>query len=69
MKKLFKPFLVCVCSSIALILMIIGIILGIAHTRLFEIRPLMWYFSALNFILFAILFHFAGTDADLEKKP
>jgi hypothetical protein len=54
---------------IALILMLIGIILGICHSRLFEIRPLMWYFSALNFILFAILFEFAGHGQEPEKKP
>jgi hypothetical protein len=42
--------------------------LGIVHSRLFDIRPLIWYFSAINFILFAILFHFAGTDSDTEKK-
>ncbi len=68
MKKLFIP-LVCVFSMIALILMLIGIILGICHSRLFEIRPLMWYFSALNFILFAILFEFAGHGQEPEKKP
>jgi len=67
MKKLFKPF-ACVFSIIAIILMLIGIILGIVHSRLFDIRPLIWYFSAINFILFAILFHFAGTDSDTEKK-
>jgi hypothetical protein len=49
--------------------MLIGIILGIAHSRLFMIRPLMWYFSSINLILFAILFHFAGTDSETEKKP
>ncbi len=68
MKKLFKP-LVCVFSTIAMILMLIGIVLGIVHSRLFEIRPLIWYFSAVNFILFAILFHFAGANSEPEKKP
>jgi hypothetical protein len=28
----------------------------------------MWYFSAINFILFAILFHIAGKDSEPEKK-
>jgi hypothetical protein len=68
MKKVFKP-LACVFSAIATVLMLIGIILWIAHSRLFDIRPFVWYFSAINFILFAILFHFAGTDSDTEKKP
>jgi disulfide bond formation protein DsbB len=67
MKKLFKP-LVCVFSTIALILMLIGIILGLVHSRLFQIRPAMWYFSSVNLILFAILFHFAGSDSEPEKK-
>jgi hypothetical protein len=43
--------------------------LGVAHSRLFDIRPLFWYFSAINFLLFAILFHFAGTDSESEKNP
>jgi len=68
MKKVFK-LLACVCSIIAAILMLTGIILGVAHSRLFDIRPLFWYFSAINFLLFAILFHFAGTDSESEKNP
>jgi hypothetical protein len=68
MKKLFIP-LVCVFSSIALILMLIGIILGICHIRLFQIRPLMWYFSSVNFILFAILLEFARHGPEPDQKP
>lgn len=65
MRKVFKP-LACACSIIATALMLIGIILGIMHSTLYEIRPNLWYFSAINFILFAILFHLAGRDS--EKK-
>jgi len=68
MRKVFKP-LACVFSIIAAVLMLIGIILGIFHSTLYSIRPNLWYFSAINFILFAILFHFAGTDSEPEKKP
>lgn len=67
MKKIYKP-LVCILSVIATILMLLGIILGIFHSRLFCIPPKMWYFSAINFILFAILFHIAGKDTEPEKK-
>jgi len=63
MKKIYKP-LVCVLSIIASVLMLIGIILGICHLNLYSIRPNLWYFSAINFILFAILFHFAGRDSE-----
>ena len=65
MRKAFKP-LACICSIIATVLMLIGIILAIIHSTLYEIRPYMWYFSAINFILFAVLFHLAGRDS--EKK-
>ena len=65
MRKAFKP-LACVCSIIATVLMLIGIILAIVHSRLYDIRPIVWYFSAVNFILFAILFHLAGRDS--QKK-
>jgi hypothetical protein len=68
MRKVFRP-LACVFSIIAAILMLIGIILVIFDSRLYGIRPHTWYFSAINFILFAILFHFAGTDSEPEKKP
>jgi len=68
MKKVFKP-LVCVFSIIATILMLIGIILGIVRKDLYSISPHMWYFSAVNFILFAILFHFAGTPSEPDKQP
>ena len=66
MRKIFKP-LACVCSIIATVLMLIGIILAIAHLRLYDIRPIAWYFSAINFILFAILFHLAGRDSEKEE--
>jgi len=68
MRKVFKP-LTCVFSIIATILMLIGIILGIFRKDLYSISPHMWYFSSINFILFAILFHFAGTDSEIDKKP
>lgn len=68
MKQVFKP-LVCVFSIIATVLMLIGIILVLVHSRFLGIPPSMWYFSAINFILFAILFHFAWVDAPSEKKP
>ncbi len=64
MKKLFKP-LACACSIIAVILMLIGIILGLTNKYLLSVSAFSWYFSAINFILFAILFHFAGTP----EKP
>ena len=67
MKKIYKP-LVCILSIIAIVLMLIGIILGIFHFALYCIRPSLWYFSAINFILLAILFHIAGRDAETEKK-
>jgi len=67
MRKVFKP-LACVFSIIATVLMLIGIILGIFHARLYEIPPHLWYFSAVNFLLFAILFHLAGADSEKEKK-
>jgi hypothetical protein len=67
MRKVFKP-LACVFSIIATVLMLIGIILGIIKSTLFQVGPSAWYFSAINFILFAILFHFAGTDSEPEKK-
>jgi hypothetical protein len=56
-------------SVIATILMLIGIILRIIHVDLFSISPHLWYFSAINFILFAILFHFAGTPSEPDIKP
>jgi len=68
MKKTFKS-LACVLSIIATILMLIGIILGIFHKDLYSISPHMWYFSAVNFILFALLFHFAGTPSEPDNKP
>ena len=65
MRKVFKP-LACIFSIIASLLMLIGIIATLVHHPFFSLAPHMWYFSAINFILFAILFHFAGTDS--EKK-
>ncbi len=65
MRKTFKP-LACVCSCIATVLMLVGIILSIAQVPLFHVKPHILYFSAINFILFAILFHLAGRDT--EKK-
>ena len=67
MRKVFKP-LVCVFSIIATVLMLIGIILVLVHSRFLGIPPSAWYYSAGNFILFAILFHLAWVDAP-EKKP
>jgi len=67
MRKIFKP-LACVMSIIATVLMLLGIILSIAHSGLFGLGPAKWYFSAINFLLFAILFHLAGADAEKEKK-
>jgi len=58
----------CVCSIIATILTLIGIILLLLHARLYNVAAHMWYFSAVNFILFAILFHFAGAGPEPEKK-
>jgi hypothetical protein len=49
--------------------MLIGVILWLAHTRLFTIRAIVWYFSAVNFLLLALLFHFAGTGSEPENKP
>ncbi|MCK9421299.1 MAG: hypothetical protein M0Q38_01750 [Bacteroidales bacterium] len=66
MKNVFKP-LTCVFSIIATALMLIGIILAIFGTQFLGKAPHLWYFSAINFILFAILFHFAGSESD--KKP
>jgi len=68
MRKVFKP-LACVFSIIATILMLTGIILGLSHSSLFSVTPHSWYFSAINFILFAILFHLAGTPSEPANKP
>ena len=65
MRKSFKP-LACACSIIATVLMLLGIILSILQIPLFHVKPYVLYFSAINFILFAILFHLAGRDS--EKK-
>jgi hypothetical protein len=67
MRKVFKP-LACVCSIIATALMLIGIIMSLMGRNLFDVSPHSWYFSAVNFILFAILFHFAGAPSEAEKK-
>ncbi|MBP6979204.1 MAG: hypothetical protein PHD61_07735 [Bacteroidales bacterium] len=65
MKKLFKP-LACICSIIAIILMLIGLILSFTSGHLLNVSAYTWYFSAINFILLAILFHLAGTPAKTE---
>ncbi|MEI8007453.1 MAG: hypothetical protein WCI48_14700 [Bacteroidota bacterium] len=65
MRKVFKP-LACIFSIIATILMLIGIIYSLIGIPVFSKAPHLVYFSAINFILFAILFHFAGEDT--EKK-
>ena len=65
MKKYFKP-LACIFSIIALVMMVIGIILGLTGKYLFSVSAYTWYFAATNFILFAILFHLAGTPCKTE---
>ncbi len=60
--------LTCISSIIALVLMLLGIILRLINVELFGLRPHMYYFSAINFILFAIVFHLAGTSSDQAKK-
>lgn len=59
MKKTFRT-LSCISSIIAAALMLIGIILRLVHSNILDISPRVWYFSAINFIAFAILFHLAG---------
>ncbi len=66
MKKHWKT-LACIFSIIATVLMLIGIIGRLAKFGLFGVSAPSWYFSATNFILFAILFHFAGTPSEPEK--
>ena len=65
MRKYFKTY-ACACSIIATLLMLLGIILSLLQVPLFHVKPHVLYFSAINFILFAILFHLAGKDP--EKK-
>ena len=67
MKKYYKS-IVCVLSCIAAVLMLLGIIMSIFHGHIFGKQPWVWYYSATNFILFAILFHLAGTGSEPEKK-
>ena len=63
MKNFWKP-LACISSIIATVLMLIGIILHIFQARLFATSSYLWYFSGLNFIAFAILFHLVGADKE-----
>ena len=65
MKKLFKP-LTCIFSIIALVMMLIGIILGLTDKYFINVSAYSWYFAATNFILFAILFHLAGAPSKTE---
>ncbi|MDD5507745.1 MAG: hypothetical protein PHD25_05370 [Bacteroidales bacterium] len=65
MKKYFKP-LAWIFSIIAIVMMVIGIILGLTGKPLISVSGYTWYFAAANFILFAILFYLAGTPYKTE---
>ena len=67
--KNFYKIAAMISAIIAALLMLIGIITTLAQVHLLSYKPSTFYYSAMNFILFAIFLFFVHVHCCKEKPP